>query len=126
MKNYQSFISERVSERRDIVVTLPATIEWSDYEKELDAVRDRSQTMNFKVPTLPKVGPGSKCYVVHRGVLRGWMEITGTSEKEFTCTTTGKRMSGKFVERSGPFHFIEEEVPMKGFQGYRYYEESKK
>ena len=40
-------------EKKDIIITLPSNIEWSDYEKELDAVKDESQIMNFKVPFLP-------------------------------------------------------------------------
>ena len=104
---------------KDIIITLPKSISWDDYQKELDLVKDRKNIMNFKVNNFPKTQKGCKCYLVHNGVLKGWMEITGMSEKDFVCSTTGKNWKGKFIERSGPFHYIDP-VPMKGFQGFRY------
>jgi hypothetical protein len=103
----------------DIVVTLPKHIKWSDYEKELDTVKDGVEVMNFKVPFLPKVSIGAKCYIAHDGFVKGWMEIVGLSDKGFDCTTTGQHWDGKFVQRSGKFNYIEP-IPMKGFQGFRY------
>lgn len=41
------------------------------------------------------------------------------SEKEFNCTTTGRKWKGKFIERTGKFHYIIP-VSMTGFQGFRY------
>jgi len=107
-------------EPRDIIITLPKSISWDDYEKEIEAVKDGSQVMNFKVNALPKTSKGNKCYIVHDGVIKGWMEIVGLSKKDFTCSTTGREWKGNFIERSGPFHYIDP-VPMKGFQGFRYY-----
>lgn len=108
------------NEGMDIVVTIPKSISWKDYEKELDAVKDYSQVMNFKVNNFPKTKPGNKCYLLYDGAIIGWMEIVGLSEKEFDCTTTGNKWKGKFIERSGPFHRIDP-IPMKGFQGFRYF-----
>ena len=105
---------------RDIVITIPKTIKWEDYEKELEAVKDYSSVMNFKVNAFPQTTKGSKCYLVYNGEVKGWMEIVGLSEKAFKCTTTGKDWDGKFIERSGPFHKITP-IPMKGFQGFRYF-----
>lgn len=104
---------------RDIIITIPKKIAWTDYEKEMLAVKDGSQVMNFKVSSFPKIKPGNRCYVVHDGEIKGWMKIVGTSEEEFECTTTGKKWSGKFIQRSGPFHYINP-IEMKGFQGFRY------
>lgn len=104
----------------DIIVTIPKSIKWEDYKKELDAVKDYSQIMNFKVNNFPKTAKGNKCYLCYNGNIIGWMEIVGLSEKEFTCTTTGNKWKGKFIERSGPFHKIDP-IPMKGFQGFRYF-----
>lgn len=108
-------------EPRDIIATLPKSIKWSDYQKELDAVKDGSSVMNFKVKSFPNTTAGNKFYIVHNGAIRGWMEIVGLSEESFTCSTTGKEWGGKFVQRSGEFHPIDP-IPMKGFQGFRYYE----
>lgn len=114
MKTYENFIS------KDIIITIPKTISWTDYEKELKVVEDFSQVMNFKVSNFPKTQIGNKCYLLYDGNIIGWMKIVGLSEKDFTCSTTGKQWKGKFVERSGPLNKIEP-IPMKGFQGFRYF-----
>lgn len=109
-----------MEEGRDIIITVPKKISWDDYSQELEAVKDGTQVMNYKVRSFPKTSIGNKCYVVYDGFIRGWMEIVGLSEEEFTCTTTGRVWSGKFIQRSGEFHEIEP-IPMKGFQGFRYF-----
>jgi hypothetical protein len=109
-------------EERSIIVTLPSNIQWKDYEKELSKVEDGRYTLNFKVHNFPKgITKGSRCYICHQGYVIGWMEIVGFSEKSFTCTTTGKPWKGKFVERSGKFHYINDKIPYRGFQGFRYF-----
>lgn len=103
-----------------LLITLPSSIQWSDYEKELDEVKDGDKEMNFKVPTLPKkVTTGDRCYLCYRGNIVGWMTISSIGEKSFVCETTGKPYSGKFVSRSGKFHKINP-LKCKGFQGFRY------
>lgn len=105
----------------DIVVTLPASIKWSDYQKELLLAEDEDSVINFKVSSFPtNCSVGDKCYLCYKGAIRGWMKIVGFSEKPFQCTTTGKQYKGKFIQRSGKFYYIEP-IAMKGFQGYRYY-----
>lgn len=104
----------------NIIITLPKSVKWEDYQKEIDTVADRSYVMNFKVNGFPKVKIGARCYIIHNGFIRGWMEIVGFSAKDFSCTTTGAGWSGKFIERSGEFHEIKNSIPMKGFQGFRY------
>lgn len=103
----------------DIIITIPKSIPWEEYKKELKAVEDYSSVMNFKTQHFPKTNVGDKCYLLYNGLILGWMEITGLSEKTFQCTTTGKVWTGKFIERSGPLHKINP-IPMKGFQGFRY------
>ena len=106
---------------KDIIITLPAKIKWEDYQKELDAVKDGGMVLNFKVPYFPKeTGVGKKCYLIHKGAIRGWMEIVGMQEQDFVCEVTGKQWTGKFIQRSGPFHEISP-IPMKGFQGFKYF-----
>lgn len=111
-------INEFKNSKFDIIITIPKSIKWSDYERELDAAKN-GDVMNFKVNAWPKTEIGKKCYVVHNGFIKGYMLISGRSEKEFTCTTTGNEWKGKFIERTGNFYPIKE-VPMKGFQGFRY------
>ena len=118
----KTFIKEKLRESleiKDIIITIPKSIKWDDYEKEIKAVEDFTHVINFKVNHFPKTNVGSKCYLVYDGNIIGWMKIVGMSEKDFTCTTTGKEWKGKFIERSGPFNKINP-IPMKGFQGFRY------
>lgn len=117
----REIIVEAKNESEDIVITIPSTIDWKDYEKEIKAVEDGSQVMNFKVSNFPKKTKiGNKCYLCYKGQIIGWMKIVGMEEKEFTCTTSGKQYKGKFILRSGPFNKIPP-IKMTGFQGFRYF-----
>lgn len=110
------------STSRDIIITLPYNTSWDEYAKELRKVADYSQVMNFKVANFPKgVDQNSRCYIVHQGFIKGWMKVVGFTTRPFTCSTTGKEWDGKFIQRSGPFHEITEKLPMRGFQGFRYF-----
>ena len=105
-----------------ICITIPKSIKWEDYQKELKVVEDGSHEINYKLPTMPKdVHVGDRCYICHDGYIKGWMTITNIGEKEdFTCTTTETKWSkGYYVSRSGKFHYLKNPVPMKGFMGYR-------
>jgi hypothetical protein len=82
-------------------------------------VADWQGALRFKVPFLPKQDL-DRCYLVWRGHVVGWMAVTGSYEGDFTCETTGTQWSGKFIERSGPFHHLATPAPMRGFQGFRY------
>lgn len=108
---------------RAIIITLPKSVKWDDYKRELEAVEDYSQVMNFKVSNLPKdIDSINRCYLVHDGYIRGWQKVVGCAKgTDFECTTTGKNWSGNFIQRSGPFHYLDTPIPMKGFQGWRYY-----
>lgn len=108
---------------KSLIITLPSTTKWSDYEKELRKVANYQNVLNFKVHNFPKgIHKGDKCYIVHNGLVKGWMEIVGFSEQPFICTTTKKKWDGKFIQRSGPFHYLQEKIPYKGFQGFRYFD----
>ena len=104
----------------DIVITLPKTIKWSEYERELEAAKN-GRILNFKLPFHPKkCNTGDRCYICHNGCVLGYHIITGIEEKTFTCLITKKKWSGIFVQRTGQFNKIEP-IKMKGFQGFRYY-----
>lgn len=106
-------------DNKDIVITIPKSIKWEDYEKELKKA-EQGEILNFKVKNFPKVSTGSKCYILYDGNIIGYMFISGLSKKKFKCSTTGKVWEGKFIERTGKFHKIPP-IPMKGFQGFRYF-----
>jgi len=108
----------------DWIITIPKTISWEDYVKELDAVKDFNQEMNYKLPFKPKeLIAGDRCFVTWNGKVRGWMFITKVSRKDaFTCSTTGKEWpAGWYISRSGPFTYVEA-TDFLGFRGIRKYE----
>ncbi len=103
---------------KDIIITIPKSINWNDYKSELEAA-ERGEILNFKTNNFPKTQPGNKCYICYDGNIIGYHIISGMSEKEFQCTTTGNIWKGKFIERTCKFYEIEP-ISMKGFQGFRY------
>lgn len=107
------------------IVTLPKTVEWSDYEQELLTVANGEADMFFRVPKhFKSAEPGDRCYITHKGIVRGYMIIKGIERHElsFTCMFTGKQWPpGTYVKRSGPF-YITPPVEVPGFQGIRRYE----
>jgi len=105
------------------VITVPKTILWEHYEKELEAVHDRSQVMSYRLPYKCLAQPGDRCYVVWNGRVRGWMEVTEMAHKPgFVCSTTGRVFAqGWYLVRSGPFHSVGGPA-MRGFQGIRRYD----
>jgi hypothetical protein len=109
----------------DWVLTIPKTTKWVDYEKELAAVADGSQVMNYRSRYIPKeMSEGDRCYLVHDGKVRGWMNVVGMVDMEspWTCSTTGQQWpAGKYIQRSGPFHRVDG-PEMKGFRGIRKYQ----
>lgn len=121
-------------DRKDhLLVTLPKTIKWADYERELAVVADRQQIMWFRLPSMPTITINkSRCYILHDGIVKGWMLISEFRKCGFVCTTTGKKWPhGIYIGRTGEFHSV---APAKvlsfglgylrGFQGFRYFDES--
>lgn len=108
----------------NIAITIPKAVEWADYEKELAAAANFSHILNFKVNSLPvKTGVGSRCYVIHRGVVMGYhqhLALRSEGTGSFRCTTTGVTWTGRFIQRTGPFTRMKHRVLMTGFQGFRY------
>ncbi len=106
----------------DWVITLPKTVEWVEYERELEAARGGSQVLNYRVHCPPRqMAVGDRCYIAWRGRVRGWMSITGIVNHEdgFTCSTTGACWSpGWYIQRAGEFHKVDG-PKMDGFRGVR-------
>lgn len=107
----------------DWAITVPKTTKWEDYEKELTVVQEEKVEMLFKVPPRFKAAePNDRCFVVHDGLVRGWMLVTGIARvfEHWQCTTTGKSWGpGTYLKRSGHFHRMPGRIKMKGFQGIR-------
>ncbi len=113
----------------DWLITIPKSVSWSDYEKELAAVRDGTQVMNYKTRYIPKeMKVGDRCFIVWDGRVRGWMEIVGLEDRQkpWTCTTSGQRWpAGKYIQRSGPFHPVDGPA-YTGFRGIRKFESAER
>lgn len=124
MSDISNIIKENLSiEDTAICITLPKTVKWSDYELELETVKDETSEMNYRLSSKPsKIKTGDRCYICHNGFLIGWMKISDISFKDdFICSTTGQYWkSGWYISRTGEFHYLKERIPMKGFMGYKY------
>ena len=92
----------------DWVVTIPKSVKWGDYQRELDVVADGSSLINYRTRYFPKeMKVGDRCFLVWDGQVRGWMAIVGLVDavRPWQCMTTGKTWPpGKYIQRSGPFH----------------------
>lgn len=112
------------AEIKHIAITIPKSIDWIEYNKELIAA-ENGDTLNFKVALTPtKITPNlSRCYVVYNGKLIGYHIISGISTTGFDCTTTGKHWDGIFIQRTGKFTKLENPIEFKGFRGFRYIDE---
>lgn len=104
-----------------ICITIPKTVKWEEYQKELDAVKDGRQEMNFKVAQLPtKVKVGDRCYLCYDNQIIGWMRISYLGPKSFNSTVGGQHWEGLFISRTGPLNMLKNPIPCKGFRGYKY------
>ena len=109
----------------DILVTLPKFIEWEEYQKEIATVVDRLMEMRYKVSQLPlRCLIGDRCYLIHKNLIQGWMEVTGFHRGQFQCSATGQSWKGNFITRSGKFHHLQNLIYFPGFQGFRYIPEA--
>lgn len=109
----------------DWIVTLPRHVEWGDFERDLDAVRDGSRLLNHRIPRAPEgMRAGDRCYLVWRGRVRGWMRIVAVADQAegFRCEATGREFpAGVYVQSAGEFHRVDGPA-MQGFHGVRRYE----
>ena len=115
-----NYINEN-SNNLAICITIPKTIKWEDYQKELDTVAYGKQEMNFKVAQLPtKVKVGDRCYLCYNNQIIGWMRISYLGPKNFDSTVGNKHWEGLFISRTGPLNKLKYPIPCKGFRGYKY------
>lgn len=109
----------------NIVVTWPKSRSLGSYLSEL-AKADRSgRVAYYRVSRRPDVQEGDRCYHVHTGYVRGYLIVMGIREMPGNVIdeVTGQPFKpGIYVERH-PAWFAIPPVAMKGFQGFRYYQE---
>lgn len=109
----------------DIIITIPKATSWEDYKTEIHACETSPETMMcYRVHNVPRKSTvGDCCYVVYHGKIVGWMSICyiGWLGRQ-KCTTTQRLMSsGYYICRSGKFHYLSKNIPMKSFRGWRYF-----
>jgi len=105
----------------DIIITIPKSTSWEEYQKELDLAENGEYVLNYQCRYFPRhTKTGERCYVAHEGKIKGFMIISGFSSKPFTCTTTGKKYKGNFIQRTGKFYKVEEK-PFRSFRSFRYF-----
>lgn len=105
----------------DWVITIPKTVGWEDYQKELKAVQDYGSKMYYRVQYFPRgMATRDRIFVVWNNRIRGWMRLVGMEYKRgFVCSVTKRGWpEGNYLVRSGPFHEVDG-PEMKGFRGIR-------
>jgi len=104
----------------DIIMTWRREYSWSEHLRVIAPARNYSRIFYCALPFLPKhAEPGAHLYVVYRGHVQGWIEIDKFCH-EFIDRNDNHRV-GSFVGITGPFHHIHDLIPMRGFQGWRYF-----
>ena len=104
----------------DILVTTPKS-EIETSRKEGEIVEQEGgywfRTFRFR----PRVEIGDNIYFVEDGMIRGYgiiFEISQTEEEE--CETTGRVWKGDWVVKYNSWHWLNNPIQWKGFQGIRY------
>lgn len=108
----------------DIILTWPKSRSLESYLREVRRAHSEGLVVNFRVRHAPDVTEGDRCYMVHDGVVRGWMKILGVQESSRVIDPiTQRSMSGLFVVREPLWHPMDPPLRrMPGFRGYRYAE----
>lgn len=126
--------------RRDVVVTWPKTRPLESYLMELGRAVKRGLQINYRVARPPRwedahedhgwIGwdygvKHPRCFMVYNGFVRGWCRIDGVCwrmEGRVLDPATGSFMrAGWYIVRDPEWHSIEP-IPMRGFQGWRWFE----
>ena len=59
------------------LITIPKTIKWEDYAKEIAAVADGDLVMNYRTRYFPNdMKIGDRCYLLWNGRVRGWRRLS--------------------------------------------------
>lgn len=107
---------------RDIIHTVPKS-QHKSFDTYVKSITGSTHNYYHSHAKKPKVGPGSKAYIVHDGAVRGYIPITGFPIHSKTGMQSPHKTynsgPGYYTPRSNRF-IHQTPKPMKGFQGYRY------
>lgn len=111
---------------QDIVVTWPSRRPLGSYLAELQHARREGLVVNFRIARAPS-RPVRRCYVVHSGYVRGWSPVievrrrgAGEVARVRSDNDSGLWPAGVYVVRDPEWNPLRKEVPMRGFQGWRW------
>lgn len=108
----------------DIVVTWPKSRPFASYMTELSRAVAHDEVAYFRVSSRPNVERHDRCYHVHDGFVRGYLNVLDLVELaagESVDSVTGLTFApGLYVVRSPIWRPLATPVPMKGFRGFRY------
>lgn len=109
----------------DIVVTWPKSRELQSYLDELAKAHQQGLVINYRVSVLPRAVP-ERCYMVHDGAVRGWNRVLGMGDRTDVVDpiTQSLMEPGVFITRDPVWHPLADPIPMRGFQGWRYFDRS--
>lgn len=106
----------------DIIVTIPKK-EYDNIEKEDIFVKQNENNViqYWSMKRKPKnFNIGDNVYFVMNGKLIGYHECIGV-EDDAECEVTNRIWDGFNLVLKCPMIELEKEIPMKGFQGFRYF-----
>lgn len=104
----------------DIVITLPASLPWSDTEILLNGGEDGQTNMKIKLDKRPKnFKSGERCYIAHNNLIRGYIivdhfKLTGNidTSRPFPKIYHGIKYTA--------WYQLDKPIFIKGFRGFRY------
>lgn len=111
---------------RDLILTWPKATKLSVYLETLKQAHARMDVINFRVGSPPLIEDNEceRVYMVHDGKIRGWSAFLGVEFRKFgevkQARGDGYWPEGWYIVRSALWHPLENEVEMRGFQGFRY------
>lgn len=110
---------------RDIVVTWPKGRTLESYVTELKKAERAGLVINYRVANLPRELP-SRCYMVHDGFVRGYTTVIEMGERDDVRDPLSREFMrpGLYIVRRPRWFPLAEDIPMRGFQGWRYFERS--
>jgi hypothetical protein len=118
MKSFKQYFKENIN--KDIVVTIPKS-EYKNDDLETQRMNYHNENQFWTMKKIPKaIGIGSRIYFVKHGMIESSMKIFKIErDKEETCTTTGRLWKGNLLYMND-LQYLDNTIPCKGFQGYRY------
>ncbi len=113
----------------DIIVTWPKARPLGSYLAELEIAKRDDLTVAFRVPSRPSPTP-DRCYRVHDGYVRGWLRVLAVSwsnsvKRVASDPQSGFWPAGVYVTCDPEWHELKPPtpmLPMRGFQGWRWYD----